>query len=160
MAADLKKWRVPFFSKCRNSGNNGRNCTIFGAQGDLGRDVARYRHSQQHPGTSRSTRERQHCQVSTPESRGHYGMCIAMMVTFQGHLSKIWMCGYQKAGVICLQKHHIRVCRAMFVQGFYLCTKLRINNTLWPDMGKKSSSLMPLTRPQSRPIPSRCSSWL
>ena len=25
------------FSKCRNSGNNGRNCTIFGAQGDLGR---------------------------------------------------------------------------------------------------------------------------
>ena len=37
MAADLKKWRVPFFSKCRNSGNNGRNCTIFGAQGDLGR---------------------------------------------------------------------------------------------------------------------------
>ena len=29
--------RVPFFSKCRNSGNNGRNCTIFGAQGDLGR---------------------------------------------------------------------------------------------------------------------------
>ena len=37
MAADLKKWRVPFFSKCRNSGNNGWNCTIFGAQGDLGR---------------------------------------------------------------------------------------------------------------------------
>ena len=37
MAADLKKWRVPFFPKCRNSGNNGRNCTIFGAQGDLGR---------------------------------------------------------------------------------------------------------------------------
>ena len=37
MAADLKKWRVPFFSKCRNSGNNGRNCTIFSAQGDLGR---------------------------------------------------------------------------------------------------------------------------
>ena len=36
MAADLKKWRVPFFSKCRNSGNNRRNCTIFGAQGDLG----------------------------------------------------------------------------------------------------------------------------
>ena len=29
MAADLKK--------CGNSGNNGRNCTIFGAQGDLGR---------------------------------------------------------------------------------------------------------------------------
>ena len=27
---------MPFFSKCRNSGNNGRNCTIFGAQGDLG----------------------------------------------------------------------------------------------------------------------------
>ena len=37
MAADLKKWRVPFFSKSRNSGNNGRKCTIFGAQGDLGR---------------------------------------------------------------------------------------------------------------------------
>ena len=37
MAADLKKWRVPFFSKCRNSGNNGWNCTIFGAQGDLRR---------------------------------------------------------------------------------------------------------------------------
>ena len=36
MAVDLKKWRVPFFSKCRNSGNNGQNCTIFGAQGDLG----------------------------------------------------------------------------------------------------------------------------
>ena len=37
MAADLKKnGRVPFFSKCRNSGNNGRNCTIFNAQGDLG----------------------------------------------------------------------------------------------------------------------------
>ena len=31
------KWRVPFFSKCCNSGNNGWNCTIFGAQGDLGR---------------------------------------------------------------------------------------------------------------------------
>ena len=44
MAADLKKWRVPFFSKCRNSGNNGRNCTIFGAQGDLGRpfDFSRF----------------------------------------------------------------------------------------------------------------------
>ena len=28
---------MPFFSKCPNSGNNGRNCTIFGAQGDLGR---------------------------------------------------------------------------------------------------------------------------
>ena len=37
MAADLKKWRVPFFSKCRNPGNNGRNYTIFGAQGDYGR---------------------------------------------------------------------------------------------------------------------------
>ena len=32
-----KKWRVPLFSKCRNSGNNGSNCTIFGAQGDLRR---------------------------------------------------------------------------------------------------------------------------
>ena len=31
-----EKRRAPFFSKCRNSGNNGRNCTIFGAQGDLG----------------------------------------------------------------------------------------------------------------------------
>ena len=31
-----REWRVPFFSTCRNSGNNGRNCTIFGAQGDLG----------------------------------------------------------------------------------------------------------------------------
>ena len=28
---------MPFSSKCHNSGNNGRNCTIFGAQGDLGR---------------------------------------------------------------------------------------------------------------------------
>ena len=37
MAVDLKKWRVPFFSTCRNSGNNGRNCTIFGTQGDIGR---------------------------------------------------------------------------------------------------------------------------
>ena len=37
MAAALKKWRVPFYSKYRNSGNNGCNCTIFGAQGDLGR---------------------------------------------------------------------------------------------------------------------------
>ena len=30
-----EKWRVPFSSKCRNSGNNGRNCTIFGPQGYL-----------------------------------------------------------------------------------------------------------------------------
>ena len=37
MAADLKKWHMPFFSKRCNSGNNARNCTIFGAQGDLGR---------------------------------------------------------------------------------------------------------------------------
>ena len=31
-----EKWHVPFFSKCRNSGNNSRNCTIFGAQKNLG----------------------------------------------------------------------------------------------------------------------------
>ena len=37
MAADLKKMACAIFSKCHNSGNNGRNCTIFGAQGDLGR---------------------------------------------------------------------------------------------------------------------------
>ena len=37
MVADLKEWWVPFFLKCLNSGNNGRNCTIFEAQGDLGR---------------------------------------------------------------------------------------------------------------------------
>ena len=29
-----EKWRVPIFSKCRNSGNNGWNCTIFGPQGN------------------------------------------------------------------------------------------------------------------------------
>ena len=35
---------MSFFSKCHNSGNNGRNCTIFGAQGDLGRpfDFSRF----------------------------------------------------------------------------------------------------------------------
>ena len=32
MAADQKKWRVPQNAVT----NNGRNCTIFGAQGDLG----------------------------------------------------------------------------------------------------------------------------
>ena len=36
MAADLKNMACAIFSKCRNSGNNGRNCTIFNAQGDLG----------------------------------------------------------------------------------------------------------------------------
>ena len=29
-------WGVPFFSKFRYSGNNSRNCTIFGAQEELG----------------------------------------------------------------------------------------------------------------------------
>ena len=37
MAADLKKMACDIFLTCRNSGNNGRNCTIFGTHGDLGR---------------------------------------------------------------------------------------------------------------------------
>ena len=39
MAANLQKMACAIFSKCRNSRNNGQNCTIFGAQGDLGRPV-------------------------------------------------------------------------------------------------------------------------
>ena len=35
MAADQRNMSRAIFSKCRNSGSNGRNCTIFGAQGDL-----------------------------------------------------------------------------------------------------------------------------
>ena len=31
-----EKWRVPFFSKCRNFVNNSRNCTKFEVQGDHG----------------------------------------------------------------------------------------------------------------------------
>ena len=39
----------------------------------INKDVARlsiHRHSQQHPGTSRSTRERQHCQVTVADPGG------------------------------------------------------------------------------------------
>ena len=36
MAADQRKIACGIFSKCRNSGNNSRNCTIFGAPEDLG----------------------------------------------------------------------------------------------------------------------------
>ena len=35
VAVDQRKMARQFLSKCRNSGNNGRNCTIFGAHGDL-----------------------------------------------------------------------------------------------------------------------------
>ena len=37
MFEDSTQHQTPTLRKCRNSGNNGRNCTIFGAQGDLGR---------------------------------------------------------------------------------------------------------------------------